>query len=143
MFVRTAAFALVFGASPALAFDTSKLGQGGSLPLADLMPVIAKSAQLQREVNQALTDANKNKDSVICSGMRFPGQWANLGGFRVSPYTCNFGTKWLQIKATVRITGAKGRVFETITPSAMKNATEFTETNLRWTWTTDDPTEDK
>jgi hypothetical protein len=139
----TVSFAMILAASPALAFDTSKLGQGGSLPLIDLMPLISKSANLQREIDQALLEGAKNKDKVICSGMRFPGQWDNLGGFRVSPYTCNFGTKWLQIKAKVRITGPKGRVFETITPSAMKNASKFTETNLSWTWTTDDPSEEK
>jgi hypothetical protein len=61
--------------SPALAFDTSKFGQGGSLPLSDLNPLLAKSPQLQREIYQALTDGKKAKDDVICDGMRFPGQW--------------------------------------------------------------------
>ncbi len=43
----------------------------------------------------------------------------NLGGLRVSPYSCDFGAKWLGIDATVRITGRRGEVFETITPRAM------------------------
>jgi hypothetical protein len=46
----------------------------------------------------------KKQEDVMCVGTRFPGQWKNLGGLRVSPYTCDFGAKWLQIHATVRIT---------------------------------------
>jgi hypothetical protein len=74
---------------------------------------------------------------VMCVGMRFPGQWKNLGGLRVSPYTCDFGAKWLQIHAAVRITNRRGQAFETITAEAMKNATNVSETNLNWKWTTE------
>jgi hypothetical protein len=38
----------LLGTSAALAFDTSKLGQLGSLPLDDLAPLIAKSGPLQQ-----------------------------------------------------------------------------------------------
>jgi hypothetical protein len=134
--------ALLIAASPSMAFDTSKLGQGGTLTLDDLMPLIRKSAQLKREVDQALVEGKKKPDDVICSGMRFPGQWVHLGGIRVSPYTCGFGDKWLQIRATVRITDRSGRAFETITPEAMKNATKVSETNLTWKWTTEEPPDD-
>src|SRR5262249_39345078 len=68
--------------------------------------------------------------------MRFPGQWKHLGGLRVSPYTCDFGAMWLQIRATVRITDRSDQVFETITDKAMNNATNVSETNLIWKWTT-------
>jgi len=78
----------------------------------------------------------------MCDGMRFPGQWKNLGGLRVSHYTCDFGAKWLQIRATVRITDRRGQSFETITAKAMKNATNVSETNLNWKWTTEDPSKD-
>jgi hypothetical protein len=50
----------------------------------------------------------------------------------VSPYSCDFGAKWLQIHATVRITDRHGQAFETITDRAMNNATNVTETN-KWT----------
>jgi hypothetical protein len=62
--------------------------------------------------------------------MRFPGQWQNLGGLRVGPYTCNFGTKWLQVKTKAQLTGRK--VFEGVTPAAMKNADKITETSPTW-----------
>jgi len=142
MRVVSIASALLLGTLPAMAFDTSKLGQGGTLALDDIMPLIGKSAKLKSEVNQALADNKKKPDEVSCSGMRFPGQWVHLGGLRVSPYTCNFGAKWLQIRATVRVTGRGGRAFETVTPEAMKNARDVSETNPTWNWTTEEPPED-
>jgi hypothetical protein len=137
MTLRLVPVALLLGASSALAFDTSKLGQFGSLPLDDITPVIAKSAPLQQEISRALFEKNKKQEDVICLGMRFPGQWKNLGGLRVSPYACDFGAKWLQIHATVRITDRRGQAFETITAKAMKNAANVSETNLNWEWTTE------
>jgi hypothetical protein len=143
MLLRAIPIVVLVTASPALAFDTGKLGQGGSLPLSDIMPLIGKYPQLKGEVTSAMAAGNKTADTALCDGMRFPGAWVNLGGQRVAPYTCDFGGKWLQINATVRITGPKGQVFETITPTAMKNASKVGETNLTWKWTTEDPNQDK
>jgi hypothetical protein len=137
MTLRFVPIALLLGTSCALAFDASKLGQWGSLPLDDLTLVIAKAAPLQQEITKVLSEVNKKRSDVICLGMRFPGQWKHLGGLRVSPYSCDFGAKWLQIYATVRITDRHGQTFETITAKAMKNATkvsEVSETNLNWKW---------
>jgi hypothetical protein len=53
--------ALLLGTSSALAFDTRKLGQWGSLSLDDLTPVIANSAQLQQQINEALSEGNKRQ----------------------------------------------------------------------------------
>ena len=145
IFVRAVpiAIALLLAASPAVAFDTGKLGQGGSLPLDDLMPLVGQSAPLKREVDQALAEAKKKPEDVICSGKRFPREWVHLGGSRVSPYACDFGAKWLQIRATVRITDRGGRAFETITPAAMKNASKVSETAPTWKWTTEEPPDGK
>jgi hypothetical protein len=137
-----AAVAWLFGIGAAMAFDTGKLGQRGTLSLSDIMPLIAKSPRLQREIAQALTQSHKKRDDVNCDGMRFPGQWVNLGGERVSPYICDFGGKWVQITTTVRVTDRRGRVFDTITPEAMKNATTVTEASPAWKWTTEDPFKD-
>ena len=133
------AIALSIAPLPAMAFDTGKLGQRGTLPLEDIMPLIGKTAALKREVDAALRDNNKKVENVNCDGARFPGQWVNLGGERVSPYTCDFGGKWLRIRATVRVTDRGGRAYETITPAAMKNASKVTETSLTWEWTTEEP----
>ena len=134
MTLRLVLVALLLGTSSALAFDSSKLIQFGTLPLDDLTPVFAKSALLQKEISKALSEDNKERADVRCLGMRFPGPWKNLGGLRVSPYACDFGAKWLRIRATVRITDRHGRAFETITAKAMKNATNVRETNLNWEW---------
>ena len=134
MTLRLVLVALLLGTSFALAFDSSKLIQFGTLPLDDLTPVITKSALLQKEISKALSEDNKERADVRCLGMRFPGPWKNLGGLRVSPYACDFGAKWLRIRATVRITDRHGRAFETITAKAMKKATKVRETNLNWEW---------
>jgi hypothetical protein len=139
MSLKAVPIAVALTVSPALAFDTSQLGQAGSLPLSDLTPLIAKSTKLQSEVKSALAETKKNADNLMCDGMRFPGSWVNLGGERVAPYTCEFSGKWLLINTTVRVTDGKGRVLETVTPSAMKNATKVSETNPTWKWTTTDP----
>jgi hypothetical protein len=135
--LRLVPLALLLGTSSAPAFDTSKLGQWGSLGLDDLTPVIAKSARLQQEIGEVLSESDKKQEDVTCVGMRFPGQWKHLGGLRVSPYACDFGTMWLQIFASVRITDRRGQAFETITAKAMNNATNVSETNLIWKWTTE------
>jgi hypothetical protein len=132
--LRLVPVALLLGSSSALAFDTSELGQWGSLPLDDLTPIIAKAASLHQEIDEVLSEGNKKRGDVTCLGMRFPGHWKNLGGLRVSPYTCDLGAKWLQINATVRITDRHGQAFETITANARKNARKVSETNLIWKW---------
>jgi len=53
MTLRLVLVALLLGTSSALAFDSSKLIQFGTLPLDDLTPVIAKSALLQKEIQQS------------------------------------------------------------------------------------------
>src|SRR5262245_44474533 len=125
--------ALLLGTSAALAFDSTKIGQWGSLYLDDLSPILAKSAQLKQEVTAALTEKNKKPEDILCFGMRFPGAWKNLGGTRVAPYTCDFDGKYLRIDATVRVIGHGGRTFETINDTAMKRATDVSEINLTWT----------
>jgi hypothetical protein len=94
--------ARALGTSAALAFDSTKIGQWGSLYLDDLSPILAKSAQLKQEVTAALTEKNKKPEDILCFGMRFPGAWKNLGGTRVAPYTCDFDGKYLRIDATIR-----------------------------------------
>src|SRR5258708_20658658 len=135
MILRLVPVALLLGTCSALAFDTSKIGQWGTLFLDDLTPVVAKSARLQQEINEALSQANKKQEELRSIGIRFPGPWKNLGGLRVSPYACDFGAKWLQIHAPVRVTVRRGQAFERITAKAMKNATNVSETNLKWGWT--------
>lgn len=131
--------AMVVAASPAAAFDASKLGQGGSLPLSDISSLIGQSAQLKGEVAAALAAAHKTADDIICGGNRFPREWVNLGGMRAAPYTCNFIGKWLSLSATVTVGGPNGKVYDTITQVAMKNADKVTETKPVWKWSATEP----
>jgi len=118
----------------AWAFDTSKLGQGGSVPLDDITPLVDKSPKLKDEVASALAKAGKKAEEIICFGARFPREWATLGGARVAPYECEIDDQTLTIRAAVRITGRKGKVYEKITRDAMKNAETVTEDNPTWSW---------
>jgi hypothetical protein len=104
-----AALTFQLAAFPAVGFDTR---QGGSLALDEIMPLIGSSKELRAQVNQALVERKKKPAEIFCDGMRFPGQWTQLGSARVSPYSCDFGDKWLQIAATVRLTDRRGRAFE-------------------------------
>ena len=133
MIAASAAFAL-----PALAFDTSKLGYG-SLFVGDFMPLINSSAKLKKEVSDALAAAKKKPDEQLCESPRFPGAWKNLPGEHVAPYVCNIGGKWLQVNATIKVTGPKGEAYETETPAALDRASKISQTNPTWTWTDDDP----
>jgi hypothetical protein len=141
MTARIVLLALVISATPAMAFDTTKLGQGGTLMLDEIMPLIGKAPALRGEVIQALAERKKRADEIICSGYRFPREWVHLGGARVSPYACDFGGKWLEIKATVRVAGRSRQVYDTITPGAMMNAVRVAETDPIWTWSNEPPPE--
>lgn len=133
--------AVVLAAAPALALDTSKLGQGGSLPLSDLDPLIGQSAKLKAEVDAALAKIDKTEDDIVCDGNRFPRQWVHLGGARAAPYDCDFDGKWLVIDAKVQVSDGHGKVYKTITPAAMRNASKVTETHPTWKWTDKAPDE--
>ena len=131
--------AMVVAASPAAAFDASKLGQGGSLSLSNISSLIDQSAELKGEVAAALAAAHKTADDIICGGNRFPREWVNLGGMRAAPYTCNFIGKWLSLNATVTVSGPNGKAYDTNTQAAMKNADKVTETKPVWKWSTTEP----
>lgn len=133
-----------FFASPAMAFDTTQLPQVGSLNLADITALVDAAPTLKDEVARALAEAGRKPDDVLCYGMRFPWGWEHLAGERVAPYTCEFAKdKWLQIRASVRLTGQDGRVYDTASPEAMKNAAKVSETDLAWEWSAKDPSEGK
>jgi hypothetical protein len=73
MFARRIPFVLLLVSSSAMAFDTTKLGQFGTLGLDEVMSLIDKSPQLKREVTEAVAKTKK-ADEIRCDGMRFPGQ---------------------------------------------------------------------
>jgi hypothetical protein len=72
MLPRSVPIVLVLGAYPATAFDTGKLGRGGTLPLADIVALIDTAPALKSDVKQALAQSKMKQDDVVCDGMRFP-----------------------------------------------------------------------
>jgi len=139
MLSRTVLIALLVSASPALAFDTTKLGQGGTLPLEDIQALIDQSSKLKHEVDDAIARSGKKRDAIICDGMRFPGSWKELSGMRVSPYHCQIGAKWLMIKTKVRVTDKKGKLYPSINRKAMDRADNVRETDPTWSWSDKEP----
>ena len=139
MLSRAVLISLLLLAAPASAFDTSKLGQLGSLTLEDKQALFAKSATLEREVAAALAKLGKTPEDVLCDGVRFPGSWQELGGLRVAPYLCQFGDQWLLIRTKVRVTGKGGKVYPQISREAMRRADNVTETDPIWTWSDTKP----
>lgn len=136
MLPRIMLLALLVYATPASAFDTTKLGQGGSLTLdaESIQALIGKSSQLAREIDQAVAKAGKKPGEIVCDGMRFPGAWKKLSGRRVSPYQCHIGERWLTIRARVRIFDAKGKLYQSITGKGMERADTVQESRPSWTW---------
>jgi hypothetical protein len=57
----------------------------------------------------------------------------------VQPYTCQIGQRWLEITADVRVSGASGEYYSTVSDIAAQNATRIIETNPRWVWTDTKP----
>ena len=70
--------------------------------------------------------------------MEFSGQWNNLAGTRVPPYTCDLGRKQLSFDATVTIKGPNGVVYDLVTPAAIENADTVAETHPIWRWLSKD-----
>ena len=134
MLSRTALIALLVSMAPAFAFDTTRLGQGGTLALEDIRGVIDQSPKLKREVDAAIAKSGKKPDQIICDGMRFPGSWKELGGMRVSPYHCEIGARWLTIRTKVRVTDKRGKLYQSINRKAMTRANHVRETNPTWSW---------
>jgi len=85
--LRLVPLGLLLGISFALAFDTSNLGQWGSLPLDDLAPIIAKSARLQQEISQVLSEGSKKQEGDV--------RWNALSG--------SVETSWPAPSITLRI----------------------------------------
>ena len=68
---QIAAILFLLGAAPAMAFDTSQLGQGGSLFLSDIASVIGTSPSLRREVDQQLSHSKKKQTRSCATAIGF------------------------------------------------------------------------
>ena len=103
------------------------------------MPLVRQAPRLKDEVGSALRQANAKAQDVICIGRRIDGSWKHLAGARVQPYVCKIGERWLEITAELRISGARGERYSTVSDIAAQNARTIKETNPRWNWTSIKP----
>lgn len=120
-------------------FDSRRIEGVGTLLLEDVMPLVRQAPRLRDEVDAALREANKTAQDVICIGKRIDGSWKFLAGARVQPYACKIGERWLEITAELRVSGAGGEHYSTVSDIAAQNARTIKETSPRWTWTTTKP----
>ena len=114
------------------AFGTAQAG--GSISLVDLMDRLKGNDKLMAEINAELQAQKLEAASVICVGDRFGGNWVELGGVRVVPYECEIGTRKLNIDGTLHLYDAKGAEVDEKDKTAPKRATDYKETDLKWTW---------
>jgi hypothetical protein len=136
---RALVMAFVLSATPALAFDTSKLDQGGSLTLDEIATLVDQAPRLKQEVDRLLAEQHKKMEDIVCTGKRFSNAWPELGGLRAAPYDCDFHGKWLHIDADVRLTDRNGRELKEINRAAMKSAADVRETHPTWSWSDKPP----
>lgn len=124
---------------PDILFDSRRIEAVGTLLIEDIMPLIRQAPRLKDEVDAALRESDKKAQEITCIGRRIDGSWKHLAGARVQPYACKIGERWLEITAELRISGASGEHYSTVSDLAAQNAKSIKETNPRWTWTTTKP----
>ena len=125
---------LKHGPADAPPFDSRRIEAIGTLLLDDIMPLVRQAPRLKDKVGSALRQANVKAQDVICIGRRIDGTWKHLAGTRVQPYVCKIGQRWLEITAEVRISGARGERYSTVSDIAAQNARTIKETKPRWNW---------
>jgi hypothetical protein len=113
----------------AMAFDSSKLKQEGSLLLVDILPTLQQAPELIARI-EALP--GKAASEIGCWGRRFDPTWKHLVGWRVAPYSCQFGDRSLIISTRVTLLGKDGKAVADI--RAKSEATAVSETITSWKW---------
>jgi hypothetical protein len=124
---------------PDTLFESRRIEAVGTLLLDDIMPLVRQAPRLKDEVSSALGQANAKARDIICIGRRIDGSWKHLAGARVQPYVCKIGERWLVITAELRISGARGEHYSTVSDIAVQNARSIKETNPRWNWSSIKP----
>jgi hypothetical protein len=106
----------------------------GTEALAEVMDQLKANKQLIDEIKAAVRAGGKPLDDLICVGARFGNQWVHLGGARAIPYECTIGKKFLKIDGKLRLYDARGRELK-LDERGFKHATQYRQTDLKWTWT--------
>lgn len=109
---------------------------GGSVQLDDVMPVFARSARLAAEVQAELSSQQRTPAQVVCTAVRLGRQWEALGGTRIGPYECDFGTRRLTVGTKRTFFDVRGIAIGSRDADVNKRATNVVETEPSWDWQT-------
>lgn len=124
---------LLAGAQPSSAQPVTP-GQGGSLPLTDVLDVAKPYPNLVTQVRLRLIASNLSKDKVTCTGQRFSNVWKGLGGARLAPYVCPIGKRTLTITAEPTYYDKAGYKLKPTDPALPAKAAKVVESRLKWSW---------
>lgn len=115
-----------------LFFAVSPANAGGSVEVAQVLRLAGQSTTLMNEIHAELKKTNKALTEVPCAGQRLGRHWTNLGGLRIAPYICDFGTRTLHLTATVAFYADDGSVPKV---DAEHEVARFvSESQPRWNW---------
>lgn len=120
---------------PAAAQKTApSTGQGGSIPLADVLAVAKPYPNLTTQVKLRLLASGLKADQVTCTAQRFPSTWTALGAARTAPYVCPFGRRTLTISAEPTYYDKAGYRLKANDPALADKAVKVVENRLKWAW---------
>lgn len=133
--MRFLAIAAIIGAvATPVAAQPSSPGQGGSIPLADVLAVARPYPNLTTQVRLRLIGSNTTKEKVTCTAQRFSNTWPALGGARLAPYVCPIGKRTLTITAEPTYYDKAGYKLKVTDPALASKAVKVVESRLKWSW---------
>jgi hypothetical protein len=109
-------------------------GQGGSIPLDEVLAVAKPYPNLTTQVRLRLIASNTSKDKVTCSAQRFANTWTGLGGARLAPYVCPIGKRTLTITAEPTYYDKAGYKLKSNDIALAVKAAKVVESRLKWSW---------
>lgn len=119
-------------AGPALAQPAP--GQGGSVPLVEVLDLAKPYPNLTTQVRLRLIASNTTKEKVTCTAQRFANTWTGLGGARLAPYVCPIGKRTLTITAEPTYYDKAGYKLKATDPTLSAKAAKVVESRLKWSW---------
>ena len=121
--------------TPALAQKAgTPIGQGGSIPLADVLALAKPYPNLVTQVKLRLLASGLKTDQVTCNAQRLPNSWVALGATRAAPYVCAFGKRTLTITAEPTYYDKAGYRLKASDPALAGKAVKVVESRLKWSW---------
>jgi len=106
----------------------------GSISLDEVMDQLKDNQKLTDEIDAELKSQNLNAASINCTGARFGGNWANLGGARAIPFNCAIGKRTIDIDGELHLYDASGNELDMNADDTPAKATDYKQLNLTWKW---------